>query len=139
MERLRPWPRRGTLWAGPEFADGRREVAIGTFIAIAALVVAVVLGIWFIGLAFQLVVTLVAGLLIGVVARAILPGEQPMGLLATTAAGVAGSMVGGLLARSIFGISGLLGRTAVSVACAVVVIAVFAPQLRQLPGGDDKA
>lgn len=40
---------------------------------------------------------LVIGLLAGLIARAILPGNQSMGLLATTLLGIVGSFVGGLI------------------------------------------
>ncbi|WP_163996299.1 GlsB/YeaQ/YmgE family stress response membrane protein [Pyxidicoccus caerfyrddinensis] len=41
---------------------------------------------------------LVIGLLAGLIARAVMPGNQSMGLIATTLLGVAGSFVGGLVA-----------------------------------------
>jgi len=37
------------------------------------------------------------GLIVGLIARALLPGRQRMGLIATMLLGVAGSFVGGLL------------------------------------------
>lgn len=40
---------------------------------------------------------IVIGLLAGLIARAILPGNQSMGLLATTLLGIVGSFVGGLI------------------------------------------
>jgi uncharacterized membrane protein YeaQ/YmgE (transglycosylase-associated protein family) len=40
---------------------------------------------------------LVIGLLAGLIARALLPGNQSMGLLATTLLGIAGSFVGGFI------------------------------------------
>lgn len=40
---------------------------------------------------------LVIGLIAGLLARAIMPGNQGMGLLATTLLGIAGSFVGGLI------------------------------------------
>jgi len=40
---------------------------------------------------------IVIGLLAGLVARALLPGNQSMGLLATTLLGIVGSFVGGLI------------------------------------------
>lgn len=40
---------------------------------------------------------LVIGLLAGLIARALLPGNQSMGLIATTLLGVAGSFVGGFI------------------------------------------
>ena len=43
------------------------------------------------------------GLVIGLVARAIMPGRQSMGLIATTLLGIAGSFVGGLVGSLIYG------------------------------------
>lgn len=40
---------------------------------------------------------LVIGLLAGLIARALLPGNQSMGLLTTTLLGIAGSFVGGFI------------------------------------------
>lgn len=40
---------------------------------------------------------LVIGLLAGLIARAIMPGNQNMGLVATTLLGIVGSFVGGLI------------------------------------------
>jgi uncharacterized membrane protein YeaQ/YmgE (transglycosylase-associated protein family) len=44
---------------------------------------------------------IVFGFIIGLIARALLPGKQSMGLLWTTVLGVAGSLVGGLVARAL--------------------------------------
>lgn len=40
---------------------------------------------------------IVIGLIAGLIARAILPGRQSMGLIATTLLGIVGSFVGGLI------------------------------------------
>jgi len=50
-----------------------------------------------------LIVWAVFGLVVGLIARAVFPGRQSMGLLATMAVGVVGSFVGGILASLIFG------------------------------------
>lgn len=42
---------------------------------------------------------IIFGLIVGALARFIMPGAQPMGLLLTTGLGVAGSFVGGALAN----------------------------------------
>ncbi|MGY1727706.1 GlsB/YeaQ/YmgE family stress response membrane protein [Geodermatophilus sp. SYSU D01062] len=42
---------------------------------------------------------LVAGLIIGALARLIVPGKQHLGILATLALGVVGSLIGGLIAQ----------------------------------------
>jgi uncharacterized membrane protein YeaQ/YmgE (transglycosylase-associated protein family) len=44
---------------------------------------------------------LVAGLIIGLLARLILPGRQRIGLLMTLLLGVAGSLIGGTIANAI--------------------------------------
>jgi uncharacterized membrane protein YeaQ/YmgE (transglycosylase-associated protein family) len=43
------------------------------------------------------------GLIVGLVARAIMPGRQSMGLVATTLIGIAGSFVGGLIGSLFYG------------------------------------
>ncbi len=43
---------------------------------------------------------LVAGLVIGALARLIVPGKQHLGILATLALGVVGSLIGGLIAQA---------------------------------------
>lgn len=42
---------------------------------------------------------LVAGLIIGALARLITPGKQNLGILATLALGLVGSLIGGLIAQ----------------------------------------
>ena len=43
------------------------------------------------------------GLIVGLVARALMPGRQSMGLVATTLLGVAGAFVGGIIGSVIYG------------------------------------
>ena len=53
---------------------------------------------------FQLISWIIVGLIVGALARLILPGRDPMGWIATVLLGIAGSIVGGFIA-------GLLWRT----------------------------
>jgi uncharacterized membrane protein YeaQ/YmgE (transglycosylase-associated protein family) len=46
---------------------------------------------------------LIFGLIIGLIARAIFPGRQAMGWLATAVLGMIGSLVGGLIGHALFG------------------------------------
>ena len=46
---------------------------------------------------------LIVGLIIGALARLLMPGRDPMGCLMTALLGVAGSVVGGLIGRLIWG------------------------------------
>jgi uncharacterized membrane protein YeaQ/YmgE (transglycosylase-associated protein family) len=50
-----------------------------------------------------LIALFVGGLIVGALARLLVPGPQPMGILATAGIGIAGSVIGGLLGRLIFG------------------------------------
>jgi uncharacterized membrane protein YeaQ/YmgE (transglycosylase-associated protein family) len=45
------------------------------------------------------------GLFVGLLARLLLPGRQPIGFLWTIALGVAGSLIGGFVATEILGIA----------------------------------
>ncbi len=46
---------------------------------------------------FHLLWSLVVGFVVGLIARAVMPGAQHMGLIATTALGIVGSLVGGVI------------------------------------------
>ena len=46
---------------------------------------------------------LIFGLIVGLLARAIYPGSQPMGWLMTAVLGMVGSLVGGMLGHAFFG------------------------------------
>jgi len=43
--------------------------------------------------------SIIVGFIVGLCARALLPGAQHLGFLATTALGIVGSLVGGLIGR----------------------------------------
>lgn len=49
----------------------------------------------------SIIAFIVIGLIAGLIARAILPGRQSMGLVATTILGIVGSFVGGFIASLI--------------------------------------
>jgi uncharacterized membrane protein YeaQ/YmgE (transglycosylase-associated protein family) len=49
----------------------------------------------------HLIWSLVIGFVVGLIARALLPGADQMGLIATTVVGILGSVVGGLIGRVI--------------------------------------
>jgi uncharacterized membrane protein YeaQ/YmgE (transglycosylase-associated protein family) len=53
-----------------------------------------------------LIVLLVGGLVIGALARLALPGPDPMSIPMTTVLGIAGSLIGGLVARIFLGTGG---------------------------------
>jgi uncharacterized membrane protein YeaQ/YmgE (transglycosylase-associated protein family) len=51
----------------------------------------------------SLLIFLVFGFVVGLIARAVMPGSQKMGFLRTTLIGVAGSFIGGLIGNIIAG------------------------------------
>jgi uncharacterized membrane protein YeaQ/YmgE (transglycosylase-associated protein family) len=51
----------------------------------------------------ELLVFIVVGLIVGVLARALMPGPDPIGILGTILVGIVGAVVGGYLWAVIFG------------------------------------
>lgn len=45
--------------------------------------------------------SIIVGFIVGLIARAVVPGAQHLGFIATTVLGIVGSLVGGLLGRLI--------------------------------------
>jgi uncharacterized membrane protein YeaQ/YmgE (transglycosylase-associated protein family) len=73
---------------------------------------------------------IILGLLAGLLAKALFPGEDPGGIIVTTLLGIAGALVGGLIVRALgfgdpidefFDISTWLG----AVAGAIVLLAIY--------------
>lgn len=62
---------------------------------------------------------LVAGLIIGALARLIKPGKQNLGLLATLGLGLVGSLIGGLIAQ-LFGTGGIFELNIIGFILAVI-------------------
>jgi uncharacterized membrane protein YeaQ/YmgE (transglycosylase-associated protein family) len=50
----------------------------------------------------SLIAFLIVGLIAGLIARAIYPGPQPMGIIGTTLLGIVGSFVGGLVSSLVY-------------------------------------
>jgi uncharacterized membrane protein YeaQ/YmgE (transglycosylase-associated protein family) len=81
-----------------------------------------------------IIVFLVFGLIVGFLARALMPGRQKMGLLMTTALGCAGSLIGGFIGNLIAGREALTLTTAGffgSLIGAVLILLVLSPMLRR--------
>lgn len=81
----------------------------------------------------SLPVFLLFGFVVGLVARAVMPGNQRMGIIRTTLLGIAGSFTGGLLGNLIYGrgawnqlhATGLVGSV-IGALVLMVVVRVFA-------------
>ena len=74
-----------------------------------------------------IIVFLIVGLIAGFIARALVPGPDPMGWLGTMILGIVGSFVGGTLAALVFGgtlelsPSGIIG----SIIGAIIVLLIW--------------
>ena len=67
---------------------------------------------------------IVIGLVAGALARLLVPGRDPMGLVATLVLGLVGSVVGGFLARAVLGDDDGVGLVG-SVIGAVIVLVLW--------------
>ena len=71
---------------------------------------------------------LVLGLIVGIVAKAIMPGPDPGGIIVTILIGIAGAFVGGFIATSL-GIGSFtgfnLGSMAIAVLGAMILLFVY--------------
>ncbi len=65
------------------------------------------------------------GLVIGGLARLVLPGPETVGVLGTILAGIGGSLLGGIVGRLLFGDTNWLGSLVLAVAGAVLLILPF--------------
>ena len=60
------------------------------------------------------------GLIAGAIAKAIMPGRDPGGLIVTMLIGIVGAVIGGFLGNMIFGIGGVSGVDIRSILISVV-------------------
>ena len=51
----------------------------------------------------EIIVFILVGLVIGIIARALLPGRDPVGILGTILVGIVGAVIGGYLWQAAFG------------------------------------
>ena len=82
-----------------------------------------------------ILVLAVFGLVIGGLARLVLPGRESIGVLGTILAGLGGSLVGGIVGRILFGDTNWLGSLVLAVLGAVLLILPFRSQRRAAPEG----
>ncbi len=80
---------------------------------------------------------IVFGFIIGLIARAVVPGKQAMGFVMTTLLGIAGSVLGGIIGSAIYGRSaagfqsaGFLGSLLGAIILLVIAGIVTGPRRR---------
>lgn len=92
------------------------------FFILLGIVVLAVVGGAIMGLLVQVLWWALIGAVIGALARLILPGQRPIGFLATVLAGIGGSMLGGVIANALDVGTVLQFIIAVLVAAVLVVV-----------------
>ncbi len=92
-------------------------------LALVALLVLIGLAAVLFGLTLSLLWHLAAGLVVGALARLVLPGEERIGLLGTALIGMGGSMIGHLFGNALH-LGGAL-QLALGVAAAAVLLMAF--------------
>lgn len=91
-------------------------------VVLLVIVVLFIIGGAVVGLALKLLWWALIGLLVGALARLVVPGRQPMGWLVTALYGVAGALLGGIIADAV-GVGAVLQFIiAVLVAAALIVV-----------------
>jgi uncharacterized membrane protein YeaQ/YmgE (transglycosylase-associated protein family) len=83
--------------------------------------------------ALGILALIVFGLIIGLVARWIVPGEAPGGIVADVIVGVVGALIGGWI-YSLLGHSDIAGFTLPSMVCALIGAVVLLWLLRAIRG-----
>ncbi|MEN8160374.1 MAG: GlsB/YeaQ/YmgE family stress response membrane protein [Myxococcota bacterium] len=74
----------------------------------------------------EIVMILLTGLVIGVVAKFLMPGKDPGGIIVTTLLGVAGAFVGGFLSSAVgLGAMGSAGSFVAAVIGAMLLLAGY--------------
>lgn len=76
---------------------------------------------------FSLIGFIIIGLIAGYIARAVVPGPDPMGIVGTLVLGVVGSFVGGFLFNLLFGGGNLLATAGIigSIVGAIIALLVY--------------
>jgi uncharacterized membrane protein YeaQ/YmgE (transglycosylase-associated protein family) len=97
-------------------------------LVLVAIIVLLVVGGAVLGLALKLLWWALLGLLIGALARLVIPGRQPLGWLATAAYGVGGALLGGIVADAI-GVGGVV-QFLIAIAVAALLIALLSGERR---------
>ncbi len=71
----------------------------------------------------EIILLIIIGFLAGLVARALVPGNDSFGILGTIILGIAGSFVGGFLARALFGDTDGVGFIGATIGAILLLIA----------------
>ncbi|MGN6472686.1 MAG: GlsB/YeaQ/YmgE family stress response membrane protein [Mycobacteriales bacterium] len=102
-------------------------------LAVFLILLAIVVIMPVIGYALWLIVTtIITGIFIGALARLVVPGRQPIGLVATIVSGLFGSFVGSLIGYAAWGKHGHgFARVLIEIGLAAIIVAILSAALRR--------
>ena len=98
-------------------------------VAIILAVVALFVALFLLGAVVSILFYLAAGLVVGALARLVIPGRQEIGLLGTALVGIAGSLTGGAVGRMLH--VGRVFELILAVAAAAALLTVFGVKTSQ--------
>lgn len=102
---------------------GSIQVAVLEVFAILIIIGCVLFGTFVLGATFSIAYSLVSGLIVGALARLVLPGKENISLIGTALVGIAGGAIGGVVGRAIR--AGTVVELIISVAVAVGLLVVL--------------
>ena len=100
---------------------GHIRAVLTALLILLAIIVLIALGV--VGLAAKVLWWILVGLIIGALARLVLPGIQAIGWIGTTAAGIGGALIGGIAGDALGG--HWLVELVLAIAAAALLIAAF--------------
>jgi len=74
---------------------------------------------------FHLIGQLIFGLVVGIIAKFVMPGKDPGGIIVTALIGMAGSFVGTLIGRALWGGAGYESGWITSILGAVILLWIY--------------
>jgi len=74
---------------------------------------------------FHLIGQVIFGLIVGVIAKLVMPGKDPGGILVTALIGMVGSLIGTFIGRMLWGGTDYSSGWITSIVGAIVVLAVY--------------
>jgi len=80
----------------------------------------------------EILTWIVFGLVVGIIAKVLMPGRDPGGFIVTTLLGVAGAMIGGFMGRAMgFYGEGQAAGWVMSILGAVILLAIYRMMVRR--------
>ena len=75
---------------------------------------------------FELITIAIVGLIVGVIAKVLMPGKDPGGIIMTALLGIAGSLIGTFIGRTVLGLGRFYqAKWLMSILGAIALLAIY--------------